>query len=77
MIASEKSIRLQPVFIQKRFEVNKKQIFSSEKMRNSGNCIYDHAHSFSGEDFKSSALYILVITLMKMTQYFRLMKFSN
>ena len=33
------------------FEVNKKQIFSSEKMRNSGNCIYDYGHSFFGEDF--------------------------
>ena len=29
----------------------KKQIFSSEKMRNSGNYIYDYAHSFFGEDF--------------------------
>ena len=35
----------------KRFEVNEKQIFSSEEMRNSGNCIYDYAHSFFGEDF--------------------------
>ena len=31
--------------------VNKEQIFSSELMRNSGNCIYDYAHSFFGEDF--------------------------
>ena len=30
---------------EKIFEVNKNQIFSSKKMRNSGNCIYDHAHS--------------------------------
>ena len=30
-----------------RFEVDKKQIlFSSEKIRNSGNCIYDYAPSF-------------------------------
>ena len=29
----------------------KKQIFSSEKFRNSGNCIYDNAHSFFEEDF--------------------------
>ena len=28
----------------------KKQIFSCEKMRNSGNYIYDYAHSFFGED---------------------------
>ena len=32
------------------FENNKKQIFSSEKMRNSGNCIHDYAHSFLGQD---------------------------
>ena len=38
--------------LKRKFEVNKKQIFfSSEKMRNSGNCIYDYAHSFFGEDF--------------------------
>ena len=47
---SSKSIRLQPVFIQKRFEVNEKHTFSSEKMINSGNCISDYAHSFLGED---------------------------
>ena len=35
----------------KRFEVNKKQIFFSEKMRNSDNCVYDYAHSFFGDDF--------------------------
>ena len=29
--------------------VKKNRIFSSEKMRISGNCIYDYAHSFSGE----------------------------
>ena len=34
---TSKSIRLQPVFIPKKFEVNKKQIFSSEKRRNLGN----------------------------------------
>ena len=34
-----KSIRLKPVFIKKWFEVNKKQVFSSEKLINSGNCI--------------------------------------
>ena len=33
------------------FEVNKKQIFSSEKIRNSGSFIYDYDHSFFGEDF--------------------------
>ena len=35
------------------FEVNKKQIFSCEKMRNLGNCIYNYTHSFFGEDFQS------------------------
>ena len=48
---TSKCIRLQLVFIQKIFLVNRKQIFSSEKMRNSGNCIYDYAHSFFGEDY--------------------------
>ena len=33
---------LKPLFI-KRFEVNKKQIFSSEKIRYPGNCIDDFA----------------------------------
>ena len=50
-ILTSKSIRLQTVFIQKRFEINKKQIFSSEKIRNSGNFIYDYAHLLFGEDF--------------------------
>ena len=65
IIASEKSLqyqtttsffttRLQPsntTTIKKRFEINSKQIFSSGKMRTSGNCIYDYNHSFFGEDF--------------------------
>ena len=29
----------------------KKKIISSEKIRNSGNYIYDYAHSFFGNDF--------------------------
>ena len=37
--------------LKKRFEENKKQIFSYEKLRNLVNCIYDYAHSFFGEDF--------------------------
>ena len=41
-----------------KFAVNKKLIFSSEKMRNSGNCIYDYAHSFFGEDFENQYMYI-------------------
>ena len=43
-------MRLCPVFIQKRFEFNKKRIISSERMRKSGNYIHDYAHSFFGKD---------------------------
>ena len=54
MIASEKShLNLSDYnqfLLKKRFEDDKKQIFSNEKMRNSGNCIGDYAHSFFGED---------------------------
>ena len=39
------------LLFKKRFEVNKKHIFSSEKMRSSGNCIYDYAHSLYEVDF--------------------------
>ena len=39
------------LLIKTNFRLIKKQIFSSEKLRNSGNCIYDYAHSFYGEDF--------------------------
>ena len=50
MIASEKShqkLSDDNQFLSKimRFEVNETHIFSSEKMRNSGDCIYDSAHS--------------------------------
>ena len=31
--------------------------FSSEKIINSGNHMYDYAHSFFGEDFQSIALF--------------------
>ena len=37
--------------LKKIFEVNKKLVFSSDKIKNAGNCIYDYAHSFLGEDF--------------------------
>ena len=37
-------------FLLKKIEVNKKQIFSREKMRSLGNCMYDYAHSFFGKD---------------------------
>ena len=43
------------------FQVDKKQIFSSEKIRNSGKCIDDYAYSFFGEDFKSNTLFWLYI----------------
>ena len=55
MISSEKSHTnlsdYNQFLFKKRFEVNKKQIFSSEKMGNSGNCINAYAHSFFGGDF--------------------------
>ena len=55
MILSEKSHKNISDYIQflikNIFEVNKKWIISSEKIRNSGNNIYDYAHSFDGEDF--------------------------
>ena len=55
MVASEKSHRNlsednQSLF-KKRFEVNEKQILPTEKMKNSGNCVYDYTHSFFEEDF--------------------------
>ena len=46
---ASKSIRLYPVT--KYFNLMKKMNISIEKIRNSGNYIYDYAHSFFGEDF--------------------------
>ena len=61
MIASEKSLQnlsdYSNFLFKKRFEVNKKQFFPSEKIRKSDNCIYEFADSFFGVDFKSNALY--------------------
>ena len=57
MIAPKKSIRLRPVFIKKRFEVEKTYFFLPQKMKNLINCISDYAHSFYGVDFKSNPLY--------------------
>ena len=52
MIASEKIYQTTiSLYLKIRFEVNEKNIFSSEKTRNSGNCVYDYAHMFIGEDF--------------------------
>ena len=55
VIASEKSHQNLSDFnlflFEKIFEVYKKQMFSSVKKRNSGNCIYDYAQSFFGKDF--------------------------
>ena len=55
MIKSEKSHQnlsdCNQFLLKKRFEVDKKQKFSSEKMKISGNCIHDYAHSFFVEDF--------------------------
>ena len=41
----------------KRVEVNNKQIFSSEKTKNSVKFIYDYAHSFFEENFYCNTLY--------------------
>ena len=48
---TSKAIRLQPAFIKEKILNNKTQIFSTEKIRNSGNWIYDYVDSFFGEDF--------------------------
>ena len=48
---TSKSIKLKPVFIQKNIRKYKKQIFYSEKMKNSGDRIFDYAHTFFGKDF--------------------------
>ena len=82
MIASEKTQHnlsdSNHFLLKKRFDVKEKQIFPSEKLRNSGNYNYDYAHSFFGKGFQSSALYSCIlyycvagfITL----PYFRLVK---
>ena len=45
-------------FIQRyKKKVDKKYIFSSEKMRNSANYIYDYAQSFFGKDLQLKPLY--------------------
>ena len=44
----------------KRFKVNKKYIFSNEKIINSGNYIYDYVHSFFGEDFYFNTMHYTV-----------------
>ena len=55
MAASEISHQNLSDYIQflfeKRFDVNKKGIISSEKMRNSSYYKYDYAHSFFGKNF--------------------------
>ena len=55
MIISEKSHQnlsdYSQFLLKKKFENNKKQIFSGEKMGNSGKYIYDYAPSFFVENF--------------------------
>ena len=55
MIASEKGHEnlsdYNQILFRQRIEVNKKQIFSGKKIKNSGNGNYDYAHSCFGEDF--------------------------
>ena len=46
-----KAIRLYSFFIFFYLNLVKKEIISSEKMRNSGNYIYDYTHSFFGNGF--------------------------
>ena len=48
---TSKSIRLYPVFIEKKINLIKKGIISCEKRINSGNYNNDYAHSLFGEDF--------------------------
>ena len=55
MFASEKSHQnlsdYNQFLFKNRFKANNKQIISSKKMRNSGNCVYNYAHLFFGDDF--------------------------
>ena len=63
MIASKKSHQNPSDYnqfsLKKIFEVNIKQFFSSEKIRNSGNCHYGHAQSFLGVDSKAYFVFAL------------------
>ena len=60
MIVSEKSDYNLSDYIEflfkKDLKLMKKRTISNEKLRNSGNYIYDYAHSFFGKDFKSKPL---------------------
>ena len=55
ILASEEShqylLDYKQFLYKKRFEVNKKPIFSGKKIKNSDNLIYEYAYSFFGEDF--------------------------
>ena len=70
MIVSEKSYQNNSDYLQflfkKRFEVNKKGIISSEKMIDSGNYIYDYAHSFFGD-----GSYPMHYTVIMVSTFFR------
>ena len=48
---TSKSIRVKSCFINIFFNITKKGIISSEKMRNSGNYNYCYAYSFFGKNF--------------------------
>ena len=65
MIVSEKSHQNLSDYIQflfrKDLNMRKEGIISNEKMRNSGNYIYDYAHSLFVEDFKFNALYWYIV----------------
>ena len=73
MIVSEKSHQNLSDYIQflvqKDLNLFKNEIISCEKMRNTGNYIYDYTHSFFGKDFWSmiqdTNLLIETITKLK------------
>jgi len=62
------SITLNPVFVQ--CKILSQKNFSSDKMKNSGNYIYDYAYSFFGEDFLSNALYWYAYVLIYLGNFF-------
>ena len=69
---TSKSNRLQPVFVLKRFEANKKTDFHIKKKRET-----QVIRSFLGEDFKSNALYWYKIYAHKILSSWIRNKFVN
>ena len=50
-ITSKSTSDYNHLLLKKNLKLLKHRFFSREKMRNSGNCIYDYSHSFFGVDF--------------------------